>query len=214
MRLSFLHTIESNQAIFEGAARRAGVPAAQLRHAIRADLRVAMAHRPDLEAQSQVHQVLRELGTGADAVVVTCASLGKAADAITGLPVPIVRADRALAEAASRAGHEIVVLCALEATVELNRALFADAAAASGARVTLRLVPQAWELFQEQALDASLAACAAAAREAYAQGADVVAFAHPWMAPAGDRLEGGPRPLDAATAALQAALAARSPQAA
>ncbi|MEX3812790.1 hypothetical protein AB3X96_21410 [Paraburkholderia sp. BR13439] len=52
---------------------------------------------------------------------------------------------------------------------------------------------------------ACLAAIASATKDAYAAGASVVAFAHPWMAQAADvasQASEGKRPLDSARAAL------------
>jgi hypothetical protein len=213
MRISFLHTIDGNQAVFEHAAINAGLLATQLRHDVRPDLREAVGQglATDGALRDQVRDVVRNLADDADAVIVTCATLGPVVDSIQDWPAPVIRADVALAKAAATAsaGKPIVVLCAVASTVDTNRALFEQHAQASGASVAVRLVPDAWAMFQAGDRSACLQTCAHAAQEAYAQGAEVVAFAHPWMAAAGALVQGQRRPLDAARAALHAGLQTR-----
>lgn len=207
MRISFLHTIESNQAVFANAAAQAGLSATQQRHTVRSDLRKAVDERnmSEDEIHDQIRGTVRDLASTADAVIVTCATIGPIAEAIADIAVPIIRADVALADAASRAGRNIVVLCAVESTVEANRTLFGHYAAATGARIAVRWVPGVWASFQNGDIEACLQACAQAAQDAYHQGADVVALAHPWMAAAATLVQGERKPMDGARAALDAA---------
>jgi len=209
MKISFLHTIESNKAVFGLAAVKAGWSADQIRHATREDLRQAMAQQPapSGSAHGLVHEALRGLMAEADAVIVTCATLGPAVDTLAAPSVPIIRADAALAEAASRAGRNIAVLCAVESSVAPNRALFEHYAAATGASVTVQLIPGAWALYQEGKQAACMAACAQVADEAYAQGFDVVAYAHPWMTDSAELVENTRPPIHGVQAALNAARA-------
>jgi len=211
MKISFLHTIESNKAVFGRAAVKAGWSSDQIRHATREDLRQAMAQQsaPGGGAHGLVHEALRGLMAEADAVIVTCATLGPAVDTLAAPSVPIIRADAALAEAASRAGRNIAVLCAVESSVASNRALFEHYAAATGATVTVQLIPGAWALYQEGKQEACMAACAQAANKAYAQGFDVVAYAHPWMAESAELVENKCRPIHGVQAALDAVRAVR-----
>lgn len=213
MRISLLHTVDSNQAVFDQAASTAGMAPGQLRHALRPDLRAAVeqAHGacgaiPD-GLRNQIKDQVLALAAGADVVIVTCATLGPAASGIADCPVPIVRADVALAQTAAGAGTDIVVLCAAQSALQANRALFEHYAQPAGARVEVRLVPLAWDLFQRGETAACLDAVARAAQDAYDNGADVVALAHPWMAAAVSLVPGDTRPLDGASAAL--ALAGR-----
>jgi hypothetical protein len=152
MRISFLHTIDGNQAVFEHAAINAGLLATQLRHDVRPDLREAVGQglATDGALRDQVRDVVRNLAEDADAVIVTCATLGPVVDSIQDWPAPVIRADVALAKAAATAsaGKPIVVLCAVASTVDTNRALFEQHAQASGASVAVRLVPDAWAMFQ------------------------------------------------------------------
>lgn len=211
MKISFLHTMESNEAVFGLAAVKAGWSSDQVRHATREDLRQAMVQpsAPGGGAHGLVHEALRELMAEADAVIVTCATLGPAVDTMEAASVPIIRADAALAKAASHAGSNLAVLCAAEASIAPNRALFEHYAAATGASVTVQLIPGAWALYQEGKQAACLAACAQHADEAYAQGFDVVAYAHPWMAEAAEGVESKHRPIHGVQAALDAVRAAQ-----
>src|SRR3546814_12902803 len=87
---------------------------------------------PGGSSHGLVHEALRGLMAEADAVIVTCATLGPAVDTMAAPSVPIIRADAALAKAASRAGRNLAVLCAVESSVASNRALFEHYAAATG----------------------------------------------------------------------------------
>ena len=71
---------------------------------------------------------------GADAVVVTCSTLGGAVDAIRPIsPVPLFRIDRGMAEAAVRQARRIGVLATLPTTLKPTAALLQQAAAEAGA---------------------------------------------------------------------------------
>ncbi|MCH8168109.1 MAG: Asp/Glu racemase [Proteobacteria bacterium] len=174
MKIACLHTAESNVAIFE-AARPEGV---SLGHAVRPDLLAAAEAEgltPAIAAATA--EALGALGKDevADAVLLTCSTLGPAAEAAGAL-----RADAALAEAAT-AGGTVEVLCTAPATLATTAELFGAAAGRTGARLTIRLVPGAWALFQagDHAGYAALIA-----RDAEASRADVVALAQASMAPA------------------------------
>ena len=77
--------------------------------------------------------VLLELTQNADAVLLTCSTLGPAADALADSAIPILRVDTALARAAVRQGGFVAVLRAVATTVEPTRLLFEAAARATGA---------------------------------------------------------------------------------
>lgn len=208
MRISFLHTVESNQRVFDDAAKTLGLPSGNLRHELRADLREAVQSAGAMSADVKAETVrcVQALAEDADAVIVTCATLGPAVGDGASAPAPIVRADVALAEAAAKAGGKIAVLCAVESTIEPNRKLFEQHASAAVTAIDVILVEPVWTLFKSGDMDACFAAIAQAANEAYAAGANVVAFAHPWMAPAAKLVQGGATPLDSVHAALHAAM--------
>jgi len=173
MRIACLHAAESNVAIFE-AARPDGV---SLRHAVRPDLLAAAEAdglTPDIAAATA--EALGALRDGADAVLLTCSTLGPAAG-----PAGALRADAALAEAATASGGTVEVLCTASGTLTATAELFGAAAERSGARVTVRLVPGAWRLFHA---GDHAGYAERIARDAEASRADVVALAQASMAPA------------------------------
>ena len=70
---------------------------------------------------------------GADAIVVTCSTLGGAVDAIRPVAqVPLFRIDRGMAEAAVRRGRRIGVLATLQTTLKPTATLLTEVAAEAG----------------------------------------------------------------------------------
>jgi Asp/Glu/hydantoin racemase len=70
---------------------------------------------------------------GADAVLVTCSSIGPGVDAAAALyDKPVIRVDAAMAEAAVRQGRRIGVLATLSTTLEPTRELVIRSAEAAG----------------------------------------------------------------------------------
>lgn len=208
MRISFLHTMDGNRQVFEQAAKALGMRPEDLHHEVRADLREAVSQtgRFPIESKVETNQRLLALATRSDAVILTCATLGPAVADIKSPPVPIIRAEIALAAAAAEVGGKLVVLCAADTAIESTRRLFAAHAGADTVSVEVVHLPRVWARFKAGELDASLAATALSAERAYESGATVVALAHPWMAPAADLVRGGRRPLDSPGAALRAAM--------
>lgn len=77
-------------------------------------------------------------GGGADAVLVTCSSIGPAASIAARLfDFPVIRVDEAMAEEAVRAGRRIGVAATLRTTLDPTVALLRDKAAAAGQQVDL-----------------------------------------------------------------------------
>ena len=208
MRISFLHTLEGNKPIFEDAAKNLGLPIEQLHHEVRSDLREAVQRAGTFSAElmEETTACLLALAADADVVILTCATLGPAADKIEGSPIPIVRADAALAATATKMGDKVIVLCAVESAIEPTKRLFAQHASETATSIQVVLVEQVWALFTNSRLDECFAAIAAAADDAYAAGATVVAYAHPWMAPAVHLTRNGIQPLDSAHAVLRTAI--------
>jgi aspartate/glutamate racemase len=204
MRITCLHTVESNVAVFEAAARP---PGAELRHVVRADL-LEEAERaggltPGIEARAV--DALLSLAEGADAVLLTCSTVGPAAAAAAARArVPVLRVDAALAEAAVAQGDRIVVLCAVQTTMAPTRALFEAAARGRPVMLDVQLLPpDVWAAFKAGDVGRYHALIAAAADAAFAAGADVVALAQASMAGAVPLARGG-RPLASPAAGLAA----------
>lgn len=75
---------------------------------------------------------------GADAVMVTCSSLGEAVTlAQQVFDFPVIRVDEAMAEAAVRTGDKLGVMATIRTTLEPTTALLREKAAAMGRKVEL-----------------------------------------------------------------------------
>lgn len=210
MKIACLHTADSNIAIYEDAARALGLPPGTLHHHVRADLLLAAERvgelTPDIETETAA--VLRQLAEEADAVVLNCSTLGPAALlSADSAAVPVIRADGVLAQRAVADSGRVIVLCTVETTIAPTTRLFETAAKETGAKIEVRLIPGAWALFRGGDQQAYLARIAAAAEEAYRDGARTVAFAQASMTGALQFLEqGGTLPMTGPAAALQAAV--------
>jgi hypothetical protein len=207
MTIACLHTAERNIAAFEEAAERMGLAVGTLRHTVRPDLLQAaeLAGGMTAEIEAETRSVLRMLGQEADGVLLTCSTLGPSADfSASANATPTLRADGALAQLAVAAGGSVVVLCAAESTIAPTTKLFHEAARQTGAKVEIRLVAGAWDLFKAGEITAYLEAIAAASDAAYASGASVVALAQASMTDAGQFVKGPQKPLASPAAGLQA----------
>lgn len=195
LRIACLHTAASNIAVFDAAA--VGMDA-QLEHHVRADLLAAAEAAGGLTEAivAETRTVLAELGAQADAVLLTCSTLGPAADGHA------LRVDAALASQVATCDGTVVVLCAIQTTLEPTRLLFE----AAGANIDLRLVPGAWERFKVGDIAGYHRAVVDAADAAFVEGANVVALAQASMAGAAALCEHG-TPLTSPQSGLAAAIA-------
>ncbi len=204
-RVACLHTAASNVSVLE-AARPAGVELLhEVRPALLAAAEAAGGLFPDLATETA--EALRRMATTADAVLLTCSTLGPAAAlAGVGAATPVLRADAALARAAGRVGGRVVVLCAALATLATTVALF-GAETDPGTRVFVSLVPDAWDIFRAGEEERYLRLVAAAADAAALAGASAVVLAQVSMALAAPLCRAA-APLTSPAAGLRAALAA------
>ncbi|MBX8785535.1 Asp/Glu racemase, partial [Ochrobactrum sp. GRS2] len=86
----------------------------QLHHVVQSRLlEEAEKHNGITQAiSSQTLRIITELLENADAVLVTCSTLGTIADAAqSSFNKPVLRTDRALAEQALESGQSVTVLC-------------------------------------------------------------------------------------------------------
>ncbi|CRM18436.1 hypothetical protein [Pseudomonas sp. 24 E 13] len=216
MRIACLHTAQSNVAVFDSAAKALGIGPTVLQHEVRADLLAAAERSGVLTAQvsNATQQALLSLADHADTVLLTCSTLGPSIEGLAkNTSSVIIRADEALARAAVRAntqGGKIVVLCAIQTTVEPTSRLFMHAAQASKALVEIRLVCGAWARFKSGDLTGYLAAVAEAVDRAYLDGASVVALGQASMSEAASLVTTSSSPLTSATEGLKAAVEAAS----
>jgi hypothetical protein len=206
MRIACLHTFGSNIAVFEAA--RPG-PEISLRHEVRSDLLEAAEQGGGLtdEIAARTADALRRLAAEADAVLLTCSTLGPSVAALAAGEVPVLRVDAALAAGAVRGGGRVVALCSAATTLGPTGALFEEAAADTGATVELRLVPGAWDAFKAGRIPEYHAMIAAAADEAFRDGARTVALAQASMAGAAVLCRDG-TPLESPSVGLAEAVAA------
>lgn len=209
MRIACLHTVDSNVAVLEAAA--AGLSGVTLLHTVRPDL----LQRAEAEGgltdaiRDEAAELLGALAAGADAVLLTCSTVGPAAERADLLaPVPILRVDAALASAAvARASAglgKVDVLCAVQTTVEPTRALFERLADGTDVAIAMHIAPGAWDAFRAGDIPKYHGLVAAAADALYANGAEVVAFAQASMAAAAALCTRG-TPLTSPAAGLAAA---------
>ena len=211
MRIACLHTAESNIEVFEAALRSLRRDDVTLRHLVRADLLATaeLQHGVTAEIIASTQAALLALCRDADAVLLNCSTLGVAVSGdFAGAGIPVVRVDRALAEAAVQRGGKVIVLCTAETTIGPTTRLFSEMAFKSGAEVDVRLVPGAWAMFRAGDQLGYLAAIAEAAERAYADGGSVIALAQASMAPAAPLVKSGARPLSSPATGLSAAIAA------
>lgn len=209
MRIACLHTASSNIAVFEEAVVALGNDSLQLTHTVRSDLLAAAENAgcltPDITAQTQ--QALRTLCHDHDAVLLTCSTLGPSVRAVSiTVSTPIIRVDEALAEQAILQGGRIVVLCAVQTTIKPTSDLFLSVSAGKDSTVDIQLIPDVWDLFKNGDMNKYFTAIAAAADNAYLEGANVVALAQASMAGAAGLVKNKSRPLTSPVCGLRAAI--------
>lgn len=209
MRIACLHTASSNIAVFEKTAMSIDKDSLHLTHTVRSDLLTAAERAggltPEITAQTQ--QALRGLCHDHDAVLLTCSTLGPSVYGMsTTVSTPVIRVDQALAEQAILQGGRIVVLCAVETTIKPTSDLFLSANAGKDATVDVQLIPHIWSLFTAGDVDGYYSAIAAAADNAYLEGANVVALAQASMAGAAVLVKNNSRPLTSPVCGLRAAI--------
>lgn len=167
-QLAFIHTVPALAPTFVDLARQ-HLPAWEtfniadeslLRNTIRQGL-------TDTTRRRLVSYVWSAADAGADAVLVTCSSIGPAVDAAQALsPVPLFRIDEAMADAAVAIGPRIGVLATLRSTLEPTREIVARRAALAGTATTILhdVCEGAFEALQRGDRDAHDAAVAGAVR--------------------------------------------------
>lgn len=193
IRIACLHTVDSNAAVFEAACP----PGASLRHVVRADLLSAAEAAGGLTPaiREETRALLAGLAAEADAVLLTCSTLGPSAEGLA------LRVDAALAEATAAAPGPRLVLYAVATTEAPTRTLFAT----YGAAFEMRLAAGAWDAFRAGDLPDYHARVAEAADAAYAEGFTTVALAQASMAGAAALCRSG-TPLTSPAAGLAAAI--------
>jgi len=185
--IGFLHTAEAHVPAFRELLAQAD-PAARDVHVVDAAL-LREARDPSADLSGRIgHHLAGLTRAGAEVIVCTCSTIGAGAELLADRAgVPVLRADRPMAEAAVAAGRRIAVLYAVASTREPTLALLREAGPAADLRPVSCV--DTWVLFERGDLEAYARAIASRAREA-AAASDVVVLAQASMAPAAALLTG------------------------
>ncbi len=197
--LAFLHTAPSNEALFASivADLAPQIPIAHRNN--EALLAEAMTAGGVTEALSKKLQgeieALRD--QGAALIVCTCSTLGEAAEAVGQvLTVPVMRIDRPMAEAAVRAGPNILVAACVKSTIAPTTDLLRQVAKEASRRASIEtlLIEEAWAFFEDGDLE-RYAHCIAQHVQKHGAHHNVVVLAQASMAAAADLCNGLQVPL-------------------
>ncbi|WP_090143334.1 aspartate/glutamate racemase family protein [Limnohabitans sp. DM1] len=186
--LAFLHTSPVHVPTFTALLESIDSDASATHFVDEALLRDARAQGHDSPGVVQrVQEAVRVAAeTGACVVVCTCSTIGAAAEATpTHGKFTAKRIDRAMANAAARAGPNVLVVAALQSTLGPTSDLIRDSAQRLGLQVKIseHHVSDAWQHFEQGNLVAYYAAIEAEVRKLL-PGPSVVVLAQASMAPA------------------------------
>jgi Asp/Glu/hydantoin racemase len=185
-RLGLVHTSATLVPVFEQLCRERLPGVAVFTIVDDSLIKDVIAHgrlRP-ATARRVVQHVAGAEAAGADTILVTCSSIGRAVEtAATLVDVPVLRVDRPMAEQAVATARRVGVIATLPTTLDPTADLIGRCAAAAGREVaiTARLCDGAFDALM--AGDAATHdAKVAAALEELATGVDVIALAQASMA--------------------------------
>lgn len=190
-RVCVLHTVSALPAVFAPLLRELA-PGVDPYHVVDESLladTIAQGPLPRTTARLAAYVTHAE-AAGADAVLVTCSSIGPAAEQVRALTrIPVLRVDEPMADEAVRTGTRIGVLATLDSTLTPTADLVTRRAAAAGTRatVTTTVCPGAYEARTAGDQDRHDALIAAEARRLAADH-DVLVLAQASMASALTRL--------------------------
>lgn len=189
--VSFLHTAEVHTEMFSRVMKEVA-PGLDHVHQVRPEL-LALARSDGIDSiRRALAEAVRQAASQGDLLICTCSTLGGRAEQVVGTAgVPVIRVDRAMAETAVRADCRIVVVAALESTIEPTTLLLAECAADRDVQVHVAARFDAWPLFEAGKLAAFHADIAQHVRDS-ATASDVVVLAQASMAPAADLLRDAP----------------------
>ena len=197
-RLALIHTVGSLVPVFRDLTRRLA-PDVSTTDVVDEPLleeAIAAGEVPPATAQRLEGHVRRALDDGADAVLVTCSSMGGVVDELRARHGwPLLRVDEAMVDAALAAGSRIGVLATLASTLRPTAELVRRRAAeldrdATSFEVVTRVVDGAFPSLKAGDLDAHDDAVRAALRELIPQ-VDAVILAQASMARVAGTLEPG-----------------------
>nr|WP_321456363.1 hypothetical protein [uncultured Cohaesibacter sp.] len=174
MSFSFLHSIESNIALFSEALEGTNLVPEQ--HYVRNDLlqKVTKLGYIDADIGAEIERAILECARGVDLLLVTCSTLSPIADRLMVEGAPVLRTDRLLADdvfkkAMKNPGRsDIAILVTAPSTVEATGGLFKtcrDVLGAESIGVETILLPKIWDIFLSGDLEGYKKACIAALDE-------------------------------------------------
>jgi aspartate/glutamate racemase len=184
--VAFIHTVSGVVSEFEGLAKEHlpdWKPFAILDESLLRNT-IERGSLSDLTKRRLATYVWSAADAGADAIVVTCSTLGAAVDAIVALcPVPLFRIDEGMAKAAVGHGNRIGVLATLSTTLVPTVDLLKRQAYEAGKDIAIDhvLVQGAFQLLADGDVEAHDAQIRQALEE-LSQKVDVVVFAQASMA--------------------------------
>jgi len=194
--LAFVHTAAVHIETFTQLVAELA-PGLRLRHVVASELLEEARKDGSTDRLAQgVHAAMTEAASsGARVVVCTCSTIGGLAEA-TGGAFRSMRIDRAMTDSAVQYGRRVLVVAALEDTLDPTFALLRESARNVGVEVELStlLVEGAWAKFERGDCEGYLGAVAEAVRtrrDRY----DVVVLAQASMAPVAAQCSDGGVPI-------------------
>jgi Asp/Glu/hydantoin racemase len=190
--LALLHTSPTLSPLFNQLCAK-HLPGTRLLHFVDESLiknTIAAGHLQKPTMRRLIDLVSSTFDAGADAVLVTCSSIGPAVDIAADLhDRPVLRVDAPMAERAVAEGRRVGVLATLSTTLDPTVALVRRTAAAQGREIELieHLCEGAFEAVMSGDVDTHDRIVGGAVREAM-KGMDAIVFAQASMARALDSL--------------------------
>jgi Asp/Glu/hydantoin racemase len=139
-KLALVHTSPTLAPLFAGLCGQ-WLPGVSLVHLVDESLiknTIAAGRLEKLTMRRTIRLIESAVDGGADAVLVTCSSIGPGVDVATGLfDQPVLRVDQAMAEAAVGQGRRIGVVATLSTTLDPTRELVRRSAERQGKGVEL-----------------------------------------------------------------------------
>ncbi|MEV6793297.1 aspartate/glutamate racemase family protein [Streptomyces sp. NPDC051320] len=142
-RVCLLHTVAALPAVFDPLLRELA-PGVRPYHVVDESLLAdTVAHGPLPRTTARLAAYITQAAAaGAEAVLVTCSSIGAAAEQVRPLvDVPVLRVDEPMAAAAVRTGSRIAVLATLESTLAPTADLVRRQAAPGAISLTTSVCP-------------------------------------------------------------------------
>lgn len=188
--IAFLHTAEVHVQTFEKLVAQADA-SLNVHHLVDTTLLSdAVANGITDDLRERVVAAMNAAAiSGVKVVVCTCSTIGGIAEnALSATPTRSMRIDRSMADIAVGNSKRILVLAAVESTLEPTKVLIDESSNMAGKSpdINLKLIPEAWPLFEAGKMNEYFD-CIAAYINQESEGYDCVILAQASMAPAASR---------------------------